>query len=177
MKFRALFCFLALALPMALFAAEEAPAPTPKPSLWSRLLHPFGGSKTKEPKERGTNFRQLEMGLLIEPNPVKLAENRQIKVTLTLTNRGGKMAQLEFPTSQRVEVLLKAKSGQTIEQWSQDQAFTNEPTLVTINPNERLEYSVNVATRDLAAGEAYTVEGFFPNFDALRKARAVTVEK
>jgi hypothetical protein len=177
MKFRALFCFLALALPMALPAAEEAPVPTPKPGLWSRLRHPFGGSKAKEPKIQGVSFRQLEMGLLIEPNPVKLAENRQIKVTLTLTNRGGKLAQLEFPTSQRVEVLLKGKGGQTIEQWSQDQAFNNEPTLVTINPNERLEYSVNVSTRDLVAGETYSVEGFFPNFDALRKARSVTAEK
>src|SRR5687767_14244972 len=103
MKFRASLCLLAVALPMALLAAEEAPAPTPKPSLWHRLLHPFGGSKKS--KARGTNFKQLEMGLLIEPNPVKLAENRQMKVTLTLTNRGGKLAQLEFPTSQRVEVL------------------------------------------------------------------------
>jgi hypothetical protein len=177
MKFRALFCFLAFALPMALPAAEEAPVPTPKPSMWNRMLHPFGGSKPKEPKERATNFRQLEMGLLVEPNPVKISDNRQIKVTLTLTNKGGKMAQLDFPTSQRVEVLLKAKDGKTIEQWSQDQAFTNEPTLVTINPNERLEYSVNVATRDMVAGESYTVEGFFPNFDALRKARTIAAEK
>lgn len=177
MKIRFLLCLLTLALPMALLAAEEPPTPAPKPSLWQRLLHPFGGGKSGESKERGTNFRKLEMGLLIEPNPVKLADSRQIKVTLTLTNRGGKMAQLEFPTSQRVEVLLKAKGGKTIEQWSQDQAFTNEPTLVTINPNERLEYSVNVATRDMVAGEAYTVEAFFPNFEALRKARSVTAEK
>jgi len=177
MKFRALSCLLALALPMALSAAEEASTPAPKRGLWSRLLNPFGGSKAKEPKERSTNFGSLEMGLLVEPNPVKLAENRQVKVTLTLTNRGGKMAQLDFPTSQRVEVLLKGKNGQTVEQWSQDQAFNNEPTMVTINPKERLEYSVNVPTRDLAAGETYTVEGFFPNFDALRKTRALTAEK
>ena len=87
------------------------------------------------------------------------------------------MAQLEFPTSQRVEVLLKSKEGKTIEQWSQDQAFNNEPTLVTINPRERLEYSVNVATRDMVAGETYTVEGFFPNFDALRKTHPIKAEK
>jgi hypothetical protein len=177
MKFRALLCSLAVALPMSLIAAEETPPPAPKPSLFHRMLHPFGESKPKEPKVRGTNFKQLEMGVQIEPNPVKISENRQIKVTLTLTNRGGKLAQLEFPTSQRVEVLVRAKGGQMIEQWSQDQAFTNEPTLVTINPRERLEYSVKVATRDMTAGEAYTVEAFFPNFDALRKSVTLTTEK
>ncbi len=176
MKFRALICLLAVAAPLDLLAAEEAPAPTPKPSLLNRLIHPFGGSKAKA-KAPVTTFRQLEMGLLVDPNPVKLTDHRQVKVTLTLTNRGGKMQQLDFPTSQRVEVLLKNKDGKTIEQWSQDQAFTNEPTLVTINPKERLEYSVNVATRDMAAGETYTVEGFFPNFDQLRKTLPITVAK
>ncbi len=177
MKFRALFSLLVLALPVTLMAAEEAATPPPKPSVLSRVLNPFGWGKAKEPKVRGTNFRQLEMDLRIEPEVVKLSENRQIKVTLTLANRGGKLAQLEFPTSQRVEVLLKAKNGQTIEQWSQDQAFTNEPTSVAINPKERLEYSVNVSTREMAAGESYTVEGFFPNFEALRKTGTVTAEK
>jgi hypothetical protein len=176
MKFRVLLCLATLALPMGLLAAEEKPVPTPKPSLWHRLTHPFG-SKKKEAQGKGPVFKQLEMGLVVDPNPVKLADNRQLKVTLTLTNRGGKLAQLEFPTSQRVEVLIKSKDGKTIEQWSQDQAFNNEPTLVTINPRERLEYAVNVATRDMSAGQTYIVEGFFPNFEALRKSIPVAAEK
>ncbi len=177
MKFRVLSCLLAICLPMAASAAEEVPPATPKPSLWNRLLHPFGPSKPKEPKVRGTNFKQLEMAMQIEPNPVKLGDNRQIKVTLTLANHSGKLVQLEFPTSQRIEVLINSKTGQRIEQWSEDQAFNNEPTLVTINPGERLEYSVNVSTRDLVAGETYSVEGFFPNFEALRKSQPLTTEK
>ncbi len=177
MKFRALFLLLALALPMAVVATEEVPPPTPKPSVLSRILNPFGWGRAKEPKVRGVNFRQLEMGLRIEPEVVKLSENRQIKVTLTLANRGGKLAQLEFPTSQRVEVLLKKQNGQIVEQWSQDQAFTNEPTSVAINPKERLEYSVSLSTREMAAGETYTVEGYFPNFEALRQTATVKPEK
>jgi hypothetical protein len=98
-------------------------------------------------------------------------------VTQTLTNRSGKLAQLDFPTSQRIEVLIKAKNGQRLLQWSEDQAFTNEPTLVTINPGERLEYSVNVSTRDLAAGGTYPVEGFFPNFEQFRKSVNLKAEK
>jgi len=45
--------------------------------------------------------------------------------------------------------------------------------MVTINPNERLEYVVSLATRDMVAGETYTVEAFFPNFDQLRKGITV----
>lgn len=177
MKFRALPCLLAMAIPLAAFAAEEAPPATPKPSLWHRLLHPFGGSKDKGAKGRGTNFSKLNVGMQIEPNPVKLGENKQVKVTLTLANRSGKLAQLEFPTSQRIEVLINSKTGKRLLQWSEDQAFSNEPTLVTINPGERLEYSVNISTRDLTAGESYSVEGFFPNFDQLRKSETLTAEK
>jgi hypothetical protein len=177
MKFRSLACLLALAIPLAAAAAEEAPPATPKPSLWNRLLHPFGGSKDKGSKVRGTDFKKLDVGMQVEPNPVKLGENKQVKVTLTLSNRSGKLAQLDFPTSQRIEVLINAKNGQRLLQWSEDQAFANEPTLVTINPGERLEYSVNVSTRDLAAGGSYTIEGFFPNFEQLRKSETLTAEK
>jgi hypothetical protein len=109
----------------------------------------------------------------VEPIPLKLSEVRTCKVTLQLANRGRKLVQLDFPTSQRIEVLLKHADGKLIERWSEDQAFENEPTLVAINPGERLEYSVNVATRDLKAGQTYTVEGFFPNFERLRASRTV----
>lgn len=177
MKFRAPLCLAIVLVPALVFAAEEPPTPTPKPSLFHRLLHPFGGGKPKDSEKNATGYKRLEMGMNIEPNPAKLAENRQVKVTLTLTNRGSKMVQLDFPTSQRIEVLVKTKDGQRISQWSEDQAFTNEPTMVTINGNERLEYSVNVSTRDLVAGESYSVEAFFPNFDALRKSRPLTIEK
>jgi len=179
MKFRILPSFLAILLPMAAFAAEEVTPATPKP-WWNRLVHPFGGKKEDKAAETSpaaTNFRNLEMGLQIEPNPVKLSDNRQVKVTLTLTNKGSKLTQLEFPTSQRIEVIVRGKGGQLLVQWSEDQAFTQEMTQVTINPSERLEYSVNVSTRDLVPGESYIVEGFFPNFDKLRKERPLTTEK
>ncbi len=177
MKFRALFCLAAFALSVGLRGAEEAATPTPKPGMLHRLTHPFESTRTKgQAKESVITFRNLEMGMVVAPEPVKVSETKQMKVTLTLTNRAKKMVQLDFPTTQRVEVLLKTKDGKTIEQWSQDQAFTNEPTLVTINPNERLEYSVNVSTRDMTAGQEYTVEGFFPNFEQLKKLHPISAK-
>ncbi len=177
MKFRLLLCSLALALPMALSAAEESAPPPAKPGWYYRLLHPFGGPKEKASKTPGGSYKHLELAVKIEPNPPKLSDAKQIKVTLTLANKTGKLVQLEFPSSQRIEVLVKANDGKLVEQWSEDQSFTNEPTQVAINPNERLEYSVRVSTRDMVAGETYTIEAFFPNFEPLRKTITVKPEK
>jgi len=155
MKFRASIFLLLMALPLALVAKEEhsGATPTPKPSILKRWMKTLGVSKDPS-NTTATGFKGLEIGLEADPSQIKVSEVKQIKVTVTLANRGKKIAQLEFPTSQRIEVLVKSKEGKTIEQWSEDQAFSNEPTMVAINPGERLEYTVNVATRDMVADRA-----------------------
>src|SRR6187402_1541932 len=129
----------------------------PKESFMHRLTHPFENSKGEKGADKNapgasnttlTGYKQLAIGMQVEPTPLKVAEVRQVKVTLTIVNRGTKLVQLEFPTSQRIEVLIKGAEGKMVEQWSEDQAFTNEQSMVTINPGERLEYTANVATRD-----------------------------
>jgi hypothetical protein len=180
MKFPALTVFLAIfPLAAAVSAAEENPAATPKPGLLDRVLHPFGGGKPKEKETaiKGTKIKHLELTMALDPKTLKLSETRQFKVTVTLVNKGKELAQLEFPTSQRIEVIIKTKAGKLVEQWSEDQAFINEPSLVAINPGERLEYVASLATRDLAAGENYVVEAFFPNFEALTTEQPLTPEK
>ena len=177
MKFpRLLLCALCLPLTIA-HAADEPPVEKKKagPVEWLRRHVPmpkFGGKK-----DAGGTWKQLDLTMIVDPLKPRLSETKQIKVTLQLVNKGRKMAQLEFPTSQRIEVLVKNAAGKTIEQWSEDHAFTNDPTVETINPGERLEYSASIATRDMAAGQSYTVEAFFPNYDALRTVKAVVPEK
>lgn len=146
-----------------------------------KALWPFGKKPTDPeaapaPKDSksGKEWKQLVPTISIEPTPLKLSDVRTIKVTLRLANKGKKLAQLDFPTTQRIEVLVKDATGKRIEQWSEDQAFQNEPTLVAINPAERLEYTATVATRELKAGQTYTVEAFFPNFDQLRASTQIT---
>ena len=177
MKIHLLLCLLACALALALPAGEESAAPPPKSSWYNRLLHPFGGPKEKAPKSGSVETRRLELAIKIEPNPPKLSESKQVKVTLTLANKTSKLVQLDFPTSQRIEVLIKAKDGKMVEQWSEDQAFDSEPTIVAINPGERLEYAANVSMRDLHPDETYTIEAFFPNFEGLRKTATIKPEK
>ena len=171
MKFR-LLAALCLGLAVApAFAAEESSGAR-KPGMFSRLLDVF-----HKPQGRGKNTRQLVLTMAVTPQPLSVSEVRQMTVMLRLVNKGGKLVQLEFPTTQRIEVLVRAKGGKLVEQWSEDQSFTNEPTLVTINPGERLEYSVSVSTRDLVPGEPFTVEGFFPNFEELRASTALIPQK
>jgi hypothetical protein len=160
-------------------AAAAAPAPaTPKPGMMQRLLHPFGGPAAPgAPAAKDASLKGLEMGASVEPPAPQLSETREVRVTVTLANKGKKLAQLAFPTNQRIEVLVKDKAGKNLVQWSEDQAFFAEPTLITINPGERLEYAATVSTRDLVAGETYTVEAFFPSFPELRRTLGLAPEK
>jgi hypothetical protein len=183
-------------LPLAILAicastslAEDVPpataSPTPKPGLLSRTwtstkklnplpaigkLNPFKpkNQAVVEGKKVAAVFKGLTVKMTVDPAVPNLGENKQIVVTLRLQNTGKKLVQLDFPTTQRIEVLVKNSTGKVVEQWSEDQAFQNEPSLVTINPGERLEYNATISTRDFAAGQVYTVEGFFPSYNMLR---------
>ena len=68
------------------------------------------------------------------------------------------MARLEFPTSQRLEIVTRNSSGAVIERWSDDRVFQPGEGLVVINPDERIEFQDKVPTRDMRAGASYTVE-------------------
>lgn len=156
-------------------ASEEGTPQEKKPGMASRFMKIF--RKGDDDKSTSASWKRLALTLSIDPVQVKLSQSRQMKVTLQLVNKGKKMVQLEFPTTQRIEVLLRKADGRMVEQWSEDQAFANEPTLVAVNPGERLEYTVPVSTRELAAGETYTIEGFFPNYEQLKATKTITPEK
>lgn len=163
-------CLLALASARA----EETP-PAEKPGLVKRLwqsipMPKFGGKKSQDAA------KDLRLALVLNPPLVKLPDTRRVEVLLQLTNGGKKLVQLDFPTSQRVDVVVKNQAGRVIEQWSEDQAVTEEPSVVTINPGERLEYVASIATRDMAAGQRYTVEGFFPRHPELRAVKSIAAE-
>ena len=100
-----------------------------------------------------------------------------LKVVLSLTSRPGKSVHLEFPTTQRFDILVRDKSGRQLVQWSEDELFTPEQTFVTINPGEHIEYEALIATRDLVAGQQYFVEGYFLNYKELKIRKMIVPEK
>ncbi len=178
MKPPLVLCCAATLIFVTACAAREKPAAEKKPGLVQRLMHPFGGGGPRAEKPEKIKGRgKLDVVMRLEPQPLRLTQANRLKVTLTLVNRSKKLASLEFPTSQRIEVLIKTGAGKLVEQWSQDQAFTHEPTILTVNPGERAEYHVEVATRDLSAGQTYTVQGFFPNYEKLKAEQTLVPEK
>ncbi len=117
------------------------------------------------------------MSMTIEPSMVKLPGTRSVAVSVQVVNKGKQAMQLEFSSSQRIEVLLKSEDGKVISRWSDDQKLDKEQGFLVINPEERLEYTANIATRDMVPGKGYIIEAFFPNFDQLRTSRSLFPSK
>ncbi len=143
-----------------------------KRSFLSRLFHPFGSSD-KVPEYRNPKLRGLILAVELPAGPVRLSEMRQLPVHITLTNRGDKVVELNFPSEQRIEILLHDAAGQVVTRWSDNRAFEDVPGHLLINPNEFVDYSETIATRELAPGRVFTVEvnvPAYPELDAQRKS-------
>ena len=145
-------------------------------TLWPFRKKPGDAGTAPLPKgsQSGKSWKQLVPTISIDPKPLKLSEVRTMKVTLQLANSGKKLAQLDFPTTQRIEVLVKDATGKRIEQWSEDQAFQNEPTAGGDQSRRTARIHRDCGDAGLKAGQVYTVEGFFPNFDQLRATKQIT---
>lgn len=138
-------------------------------------LSPFrgGGKRSKLPRD----VHGLEMEMTLSPDPVKLSETRRIAVSVRITNRSKRLVHLQFPTAQRLEILVRDPAGRVIVQWSEDQYFAQAVSYLAINPGERVEYSEKVPTRELVAGTAYTVEAFLVRHDDLRARKTIVPER
>lgn len=152
-----------------------------KPGMLGRMmnstkkLNPFGKKSDEEKAAAATKafYKGLVLTMTVTPEVVNLGETREIEVMLKLENQSKKLVQLEFPTTQRIEVLVRNQAGAQVEQWSEDHAFRAEPGMVAINSRERLEYRAVISTRDFAAGQEYTVSGFFPNYEPLKAEKKI----
>lgn len=136
-----------------------APAPTPavtfdappKRGLTWRLLHPFSPAD-KTPVKKG-----LELAIIPDSATPSLGETRQLNVKIQVINHTKALANLSFPTTQRIEIIARTAEGKIIFTWSEDRTFAQEFTVVAINPGERLEYNEALPLRDMSAGRSYIV--------------------
>src|SRR6266850_316021 len=129
---------LSLALAGPLVAADPPPHPTPqKRGGWfTRMLHPF--QSTPAPSYKDARLRGLVLDLKLSPQPVKLSEVRQLEVKITLTNVSKRAVALDFPTDQRIEILLKNSSDTVLTTWSDNHRFEANAGSVLINPEEHI---------------------------------------
>ena len=133
---------------------------------------PFRRGKKDEPEAK-TNWRKLAMTMSLEPPLVKFGETRAIEITVSVVNKGKEPVQLDFPNSQRIDVVVKNDSGKTLSKWLDDQRLEKEPGFVLINPGEKIEYSAKISTREMTEGKPFTIEAFFPGYEKLRASRTV----
>jgi hypothetical protein len=159
---------------LTFFVAESAlgqdTAPTAAPARrrgWlSRLLHPFSPDAVRQYKD--ARLRGLALDLQITPQTVKLSEVRQLGVKVTLANLSRRPVTLDFATNQRIEIYLMNSAGEILTKWSDNHAIVEKPATILINPQERIEYSETIATRDLTPNKVFIAEVFFPQYPELR---------
>ncbi len=159
---------LSAALSASTFAQEnDAAAPAEKRTWLNRMFHPFGGGGETLPEYKDAQLRGLLLTLKIE-QPVRLSETRQMAVTIRLTNKAKRSITLDFPSSQRFEIYLMNSGGKVLTAWSDNHAFTDEPSTIMINPQEHIEYAETIATRELSPNKVFLCEVYFPNYPDLR---------
>lgn len=162
-----LLCVLALGAG-ALRAQESEPSPaTAKRSWMNRLLHPFKSDRPPDFK-KNPELQGLLLSLELSPQPVRLSEVRQLEVRLTLTNKAKRPIKLEFPTTQRFEIYLRNATEDVLATWSDNRAFTNDPSTILINPQEHIDYEETIATRELTPNKVFIAEVFFPKYPDLK---------
>lgn len=168
MKGRAFLHILMLFLVGSIFAQDVLPTSTPtrKRGWLGRLLHPFSPESISQYKD--TRLRGLTVDLQITPQSIKLSEVRQLGIKLTLANISKRPVTLDFPTSQRIEIYLMNSEGNILTKWSDNHAITEKPATILINPQERIEYSETIATRELTPNKVFIAEVFFPQYPELR---------
>lgn len=167
--------FLAALIFLAATAEAFAQEPPPQKRSWlGRVFHPFGSAQ-RLPQYKDAKLRGLVLEVQLPPGPVKLSETRQLPVNVSLTNRGDRAVELNFPSEQRIEIYLRDAAGGIVTRWSDNRAFEPNPASILINPNEHLEYLETIATRDLTPNRVFTVEVLvpaYPELDARRKSLA-----
>jgi hypothetical protein len=168
MKRRLVLLVLVVFVAGSMVGQDITPTPTParKRGWLSRMLHPF--SPNVVPQYKDPRLRGLSLDLQISPQTVKLSEVRQLSVKVTLANLSKKPANLDFPTTQRIEIYLTTSAGEVLTKWSENHAIADKPATILINPSERIEYNETISTRELTPNKVFIAEVFFPQFLELR---------
>lgn len=183
-----------VSLPFAHSAEEAAPKPKFFERLWKStksgaertwdttkkiggktvdvVKSPFSRGKRGEPEAKA-GWKKLAMTMLIEPPSVKIGETRVLELTIAVVNKGKGPVQLDFPNSQRVEVVVMNESGKVLSKWSDDQRIDKEPGFVLINPAERIEYFAKISTREMKEAKPFTIEVSFAGYGQLHTSRTV----
>jgi hypothetical protein len=107
---------------------------------------------------------------------VVLERDRKLNVKVLASNLGKRAEIMEFPSSQRVDAVLRDDEGKIVGRASEDLEFLDETSVVTLNPGERVEYVLGISTRGLSAGKTYKLEAAITNQNGLTSSVMVPVK-
>lgn len=112
--------------------------------------------------------------LVVDPTKFSLQDRREVNVTYTIRNNTKSISRLEYPTTQRIDILTYDPKGAVIDRWSDDRAFVPEDGIVVINPKERIEYQEKIPTREMKSGESYRIEAFTTGAEKFKSEQVIT---
>jgi len=185
--FPLLAALAALSLPLR---AEEAPATKPSSGVWSSVKsgwHAVADPTTSALKSTTraitgifTQHSKPKVPLLLDvvctPNPVTPSKSQSLQVTVKLHNNGKQTQLLEFHTTQRADAIVRDAAGKISARASGEKEFATEGAMVTINPGERLEYTLSLPTQGLVSGKSYTLEVGLTGQSGLSGTLPITVK-
>lgn len=95
------------------------------------------------------------VSLEVENKELRLGDKCRVKIKLQ--NKGRKPFDLEFETSQRFDFILR-KGNKMVWRWSSNKLFATIPSVLTIHPNEYIEFKAEFVLPVKEAG-TYTLTG------------------
>ena len=79
-----------------------------------------------------------EWEVILETDKGTYGPGEEIGLTLSLKNTSGRPAEVEFPTSQRYDFVVRSPSGEEVARWSLGQQFTTQGIKLTVQPNQQV---------------------------------------
>jgi hypothetical protein len=117
---------------------------------------------------------QLTLKRIRDPQP-----SDEITVKFTLVNGSDKGSTLYFPTSQRMDAVIRDAEGKTIYTWSEDFEFATEPGYSYVNAGERLNYQLKIPFQALRGkvpqGEA-TITASLVNYPEVKAVMPLEIQ-
>jgi len=110
----------------------------------------------------------LQLGVRVEP--ARCARGATARATVTLRNRGTAPVDVEFPSSQRLELVLADAAGAERWRWSEGRFFAMMLGLETLGPGEAWEWDEEVPAP--AEAGRYVLRATVASPDVARVAEA-----
>lgn len=82
--------------------------------------------------------RTHEIEVILETDKGTFSPGERIPLRLSLHNTSAQPVELEFPTSQQVDFVIRGQGGVEIARWSLGRQFTQQGIRLTLQPNQRV---------------------------------------